>query len=90
MGDKAPSFVNKGLEDLFDRLGIVSKEFFTKKGELHSYLAFNKPYLNLEDLIHLQKSLGSEEIRIYTQAFSRFETIEHTGIIFCKNITKAS
>jgi hypothetical protein len=90
MGDKDSNLVDKGLSDLFGKIGVVSKEFFTEQGKLHIYLAFNKPYVTLDNLIELQKTLGSEEIRIYTQAYSKFESIKHTGVIFCINNLKAS
>lgn len=90
MGDKATGFVNKELDILFDKLGIVSREFFTKDNHLHIYLAFNKPYAELEDLIELQKELKSEHVRVYTKAYSMFETVPHTGVIFCQNVTNNS
>lgn len=87
MSGKAASFVNKGLEDLFDKLGVVSKEMFTRDGKLQTFLAINSKFIELEDLIELQKQLGAEHIRVYTQAYSKFESTKHTGVIFCENST---
>lgn len=87
MSGKATSFVNKGLDDLFAKLGVVSKELFTQDGKLQAFFAVNAKFIELEDLIQLQKELGSEHVRLYTQAYSKFESIKHTGVIFCENST---
>lgn len=87
MGDEANCFVSKGLDSLFDKLGIVSKEFFTKDGKLQAFLAFEAKYVELEDLMQLQKDLGSEHVRVYTNAYSKFESVKHSGVIFCENST---
>jgi hypothetical protein len=87
MSDKANGFVNKGLEDLFAKLGVVSKELFTKDGKLQAFFAVDAKFIELEDLMQLQKQLGSEHIRVYTQAYSKFESVKHTGVIFAENST---
>lgn len=87
MGDEANRFVNKGLEPLFAKLGIVSREFFTKDGKIHAFFAFDAKFVELEDLVQLQRELQSEHIRVYTKEYSKFESVKHSGVIFCENST---